>query len=146
MQKKKHFFTAIFLSVLLVLLLFGAFSCKADDSMAELGGDWYLTMINGVGLGLQDPASPHPFIRFDPGGEMISGYTGCNQFTGEAFYAGNTIEVGSIISTLIACQNMEIEEHMLAILSNQTIIFQIEEDTLIITNDTGGQMTLIRQE
>ncbi|MCL5069314.1 MAG: META domain-containing protein [Actinobacteria bacterium] len=65
-----------------------------------------------------------PLISFDTVKGMISGNTGCNDFTGDAVYTGNTIDVGGLIATKIACPDMETEDRFFEIINNQIVTFK----------------------
>ena len=144
MQKKKDIFIVLIISVLTLSLTFGLISCK--DKITQLSGNWNVTMIDDISLNSEDLIKGLPLIKFDTLNGMISGNTGCNDFSGDAAYTANTIEVGDIMTTLIACPDTDIEERLLKILNNQIITFNIDGDTLILTNDFGGRLTLISEE
>lgn len=142
MQKKKNIFIVLILSIFLISIVYGAGSCKAGNGVTQLSGDWTVIMVDDLELNPEDVSKGSPFIRFDPSEGMISGNTGCNDFTGDAVYTDNTIEIGGITRTEIACQNMEIEERLLKILDNKIVTFSLDGDTLVL-NNTAGKLTLI---
>jgi len=142
MGRKKSIFIILILCILLISLVYGAGSCKAGNAVIQLSGDWTVTMIDDVELNPGDLSKGLPFIRFDPSEGMISGNTGCNDFTGEAVYTNDAIDVGELIRTEIACQNMEVEEKLFEILDNKIVNFSIKGETLIMDN-ISGKITLI---
>lgn len=150
--KKKIIFILI-ISMLLIFLSFGAESCKpngnstetetSQDMTQQLNGNWIVIMIDDVNLNSEDFINGLPVIKFDTVNKMISGNTGCNDFTGDATYTGNTIKIGDLIATKIACPDMTVEERLFEILNNQVITYDIDGDKLILTNDDiGGKLTL----
>ncbi len=143
MQKKKDIFIVLIISVLLISLIFGISSCRTKDKITQLSGNWSVIMIDDTSLNPKDFIKGLPVVTFDAAKKMISGYTGCNDFTGDATYAENTIEVGELIATKIACPDMEVEKRLLEILNNQIINFSFEGNTLILTNKSDSKLTLI---
>jgi len=147
MQKKKNIFIILtILTIFVLITILGAVSCKSNDKIAKLNGNWNITIIDDTKLNPVDLNNRLPFIKFDTLKKMISGNSGCNDFSADATYAETTIEVRDIVSTLIACENMKIEEQIFKILNNQTVTFNFVGDTLIITNDSGDKITLISEE
>ena len=103
--------------MLLIFLSFGAESCKPKGNFTEtetsqevtqLNGNWNVIMIDDINLNPEDFIKGLPVIKFDTENEMISGNTGCNDFTGDATYMGNTIKIGDLIATKIACPDMTV--------------------------------------
>ena len=92
---KENYFILI-ISMLLVFLSFGAESCKPNGNSTEtetsqeitqqLNGNWIVIMIDDVNLNSEDFINGLPVIKFDTVNKMISGNTGCNDFTGDATY------------------------------------------------------------
>ena len=90
-------------------------------------------------VGSPTPAVPdvEAILSFGADG-TLAGSTGCNQLGGDYTVEGDQITFGQIVSTLIACPDLQMaqEEAMYQVLM-QTASFNIEGDTLtIIKNDT----------
>jgi putative lipoprotein len=66
----------------------------------------------------------------------LTGNTGCNQIGGKYKVEGDQITFDSIVSTLIACPDLQMaqEKTMLQVLAD-TASFKIEGNTLTITNN-----------
>jgi hypothetical protein len=144
MQKKKFIHIAFIILTMLIFFTFNITSCKDTSEINQLSGDWNVIIINDTNLNSEELPNGLPFIRFDTLKSMISGNAGCNSFSADASYAKNIIEVGEITATLKACENMKIEEQLFKTLNNQTVKFNFDADTLIITNDLGDKLTLVK--
>ncbi len=84
-------------TVLLVAFLFVA--CSSAAPSALINRQWQLIEIRD-----QPPiAAGQPVtIQFDPT-DRVSGFAGCNGFSGQYRVAGATITVSKVISTMMAC-------------------------------------------
>lgn len=140
---KKSVFIFLVMSIMLATLVFGAGACEASNEVSRLNGYWDVTMIDDAALNAEEPSKGLPSIKFDTEGKMISGNSSCNDFTGDAVYKEGTIETGDFTTTLIACENMEVEDKIFEILNNGTVNFDFDGDTLILSNDSVT-LTLIK--
>ena len=73
----------------------GCTSVVADARTFE-GTDWRVTAVNG------QPSPPGLSLRFSRG--QLSGYLGCNRFSGPYDVAGNTLTVRPMAMTQMACE------------------------------------------
>jgi heat shock protein HslJ len=73
----------------------GCTSVVADARTFE-GTEWRVTAVNG------QPSPPGLSLRFS-GGEL-SGYLGCNRFSGPYRITGNVLTVATMATTLMACE------------------------------------------
>ena len=145
MKIKKYVLVALLASLLLVTFSSAAQACRIFSAASPLDGDWNIVMIDDMRLGTDASSDLLPFIRFESSQNQISGHSGCNSFSGDASYLQNSIEVGNIVSTLIACPDMEIEEQLFEILNSPLLTFDFEGETLILSNEMGNQIRLKRQ-
>lgn len=83
-----------------------------------------------------------PTLTITDGGK-VSGFTGCNQFTGEATMNGDKIEFRGIVSTQKACDEdvSRVEKNVLDTLRG-TATYQVEGDQLTLTNDADPSIGL----
>ena len=133
------------LKTLIVLLLIST-GCKtgrtsqritADQPNPELiSGDFRLISVN-------NQVTDHTRFReevsvvIDTGNGSLSGFAGCNRFTGSFVLRNDTIRIGLLASTRMACLQMETEEIYLGSLSGQDHLWQVKGDTLRLRNNTA---------
>jgi heat shock protein HslJ len=128
-------------------LLVGALilaACSGTNSLA--GTSWTL-----VSYG--DPSSPtaaasgvETSLVFGTDGQ-VSGSMGCNGFGGDYSVSGDTLTFGSIISTMMACDEprMTQESTAFAVMNGKTT-FTINGDTLTITSTDGAKVLLLTKK
>jgi heat shock protein HslJ len=82
------------------------------------------------------PGVPTSLVFSDDG--TVGGTMGCNQFGGDYETSGDQIAFGSIISTLMACEEplMNQEAAILAMLSG-TVAYQVDGTKLTLTAEDG---------
>jgi heat shock protein HslJ len=120
-----------------MIAMFMLAACGGANATSIVGG-WEL-----VSYG--DPANQttaasidfNTFIDFDEDGEL-TGNVGCNSFGGDYKVAGDQITFGSIISTLMACEE-PINQQESAVLKTftGTATYDLNGDTLTITSEDG---------
>jgi heat shock protein HslJ len=109
-----------------------------DTVMGGLAGTTWTLVSYG------DPANPTPALDTPPvtltfSGSGVSGNAGCNSFSGGFTFEGNTLMVGQLVSTLMACLDqpvMDQEAAVLAALSTASR-FAINGNQLVIRYDGG---------
>ena len=73
-------------------------------------------------------------ITFDETSNKVSGFSGCNNFSGDYSVSENKITFGPLVSTKRACKRfMDVEQHMLKALS-QAESFSFENGVLNLNN------------
>ncbi|PNQ74984.1 hypothetical protein C1T31_02280 [Hanstruepera neustonica] len=70
------------------------------DSQKTLNGQFMIHQMNGSKLPLTDLT-----ITFNDSIKAISGYSGCNRFSGSYETEGNMLKIGPLASTKMACSN-----------------------------------------
>jgi len=100
------------------------------EAMEVISGTYYVSSI-----GENNYASDELTIQFDENTNSVSGFLGCNRFTGTYKLDGNSISFGSLATTRMHCQeaNNNIERNMLAALNNVTSI-TTKNQNLILSN------------
>jgi heat shock protein HslJ len=123
-----------YLLILLIICLTVS-ACSSRENTRPLAGSWRLTAYGPVDS--TTPAVPDlaATITFGSDGSL-TGSTGCNQLGGQYKVEGDQITFDSIVSTLIACPDLQMaqEEAMLRVLM-ETASFNIAGDTLTISNN-----------
>ena len=121
--------------LILLLICLTVSACAAKQNGKTLVGSWRLTAYGPVDS--PTPAVPdvEAFLSFGADG-TLTGSTGCNQLGGDYQVEGDQIIFGQIVSTLIACPDLQMaqEKTMLQVLTD-TASFKIEGNILTITNN-----------
>ena len=119
------------------LLLLAMTSCSSDNDDSLAGTNWALTSYGSPGSA--SPPVREATIRFDESG-TASGTTGCNSYSGEYKVDDNSLSIGPIAATEMACLDppgiMEQESAFLRILSAVTD-FELEADELTLSGPEG---------
>jgi heat shock protein HslJ len=129
-----------------MIAMFMLAACSGANANSIVGG-WEL-----VSYG--DPANQttaasidfNTFIDFDEDGEL-TGNVGCNSFGGDYKVAGDQITFGSIISTLMACEE-PINQQESAVLKTftGTATYDLNGDTLTITSEDGTTSVVLARK
>jgi heat shock protein HslJ len=111
-----------YLFTLSVILLFSCTSMKKQTKPAAGGANplkgtaWTLSRIPGFEL---EKTRKEPSIYFNDSTDRVNGYTGCNGYGANYTLKGNTIKIGEILSTKMACMpGMKTENKVMNVLSN----------------------------
>lgn len=121
--------------LILFIICITVSACTSKENTRPLVGSWRLTAYGPVDS--TTPAVPDvdATLVFGEDG-TLAGSTGCNELGGTYTVEGDQITFVQIVSTLILCPDLQMaqEEAMLRVLM-ETASFNIEGDTLTITND-----------
>ena len=133
--------------ITILLMAFALKSCgnsKATTNIQDdmemnqteiLSGTYNITL---VGNNKDLPENIH--LNFDETKNRVSGFAGCNNFSGDYNIDGDIIKFGALMSTKMFCKRfMDIEQHVLKALE-QTNTFSIKDNTLNLRN---GESILI---
>jgi heat shock protein HslJ len=127
-------------SVLLMLTM----ACKAAEPAINLETWRVVTLgdrIAPVGAG-----GNYLTMYFGPGTGRVSGFAGCNQYNGTYTLAGDSIAIGPVVSTKMACTDgMELESRFLATLPKVTH-WQVTDSTLTLDGVGGVAVRLITSQ
>lgn len=88
----------------------------AASSSSMIEGEWTITDVNGSAI----KADNSPYIGFDTKENRVYGNSGCNNIGGSFDFNGKKgqIEFGQMISTMMACPDMELEQSVLQALDS----------------------------
>lgn len=118
---------------LLVLLALGA--CRRDETVTAYGAAdkiWRLTEIDGT------PVSYTATLRFPEPGQ-IAGDAPCNSYSGAMTVPYPWFDAEKIVSTQLACPDIEAEVTYLATLTEMTLS-EVLGDTLILSTPESRKM------
>ncbi|MCA1756310.1 MAG: copper resistance protein NlpE N-terminal domain-containing protein [Bacteroidales bacterium] len=101
---------------------------------------WLLTSAGGTEISDDYFPGGTPWIAFDSESNRISGFAGCNSLTG-TYTPGdnNSLALGPIATTKIACNAMRGEQMFLGLLNNTTG-YRLTTEWLILTDSTGIEL------
>jgi len=90
---------------------------NARRSDLSLNGRWQLIELMGKSVNINPESNRLPEIIFDPDNYTISGFGGCNSFSGGyQITADNHITFSNIATTLMWCENMAVEQEFYIVL------------------------------
>lgn len=117
----------------LAMVIFNA--CSATS--ASLAGEWKLVSYGNSASPTPALANVDTSISFEVG--QFGGTVGCNAFGGDYTLSGSQMSTGSIISTMMFCEQTSAQESaVLQILSDKTLNIFASGDRLILTTEDGA--------
>jgi len=106
---------------------------SAMESEAPFTGKFHLLSINDEPVKLSQSLERLSFI-IHPDDAQISGFAGCNRFFGPYSLNADTLEIGVIAATKMACMDNNQEQKYLSCLSGQKFLWLLEGERLILKN------------
>jgi heat shock protein HslJ len=131
---------------LIMITMFMLAACGGANSNSILGGWELVSYGNASGQTAAASIDFNTFIDFSEDGEL-TGNVGCNSFGGDYEVNGNQITFGSIISTLMACEDpIGAQEAAVLKTFTDTATYDLKGDTLTITSaDSTTSIVLARK-
>ena len=109
-------------------------------TLNDLSGEWVITSVYGAQVSDMENT---PFLAFDINQMRVHGNAGCNTINGgfsQEEGKANSLKFSQMISTLMACPNLEAERQILDAL-NQVASFSFNEDgTMSLFNEDGEEL------
>jgi len=103
------------------------------ESETSFSGKFHLLSINGEPVKQSASGEWLTFI-IDPDAGQISGFAGCNRFFGTYSLQADTLRIGVVAATKMACTDNTPEQKYLSCLSGQKVMWQLEGEKLILKN------------
>lgn len=114
-------------------------SVKAASPLASLAGsEWGPERAS-------NPATSERFVAFKTGGEII-GHGGCNRFFGTYAQDGDTLTIGPLASTKMACPDLKAESEFLNNLQAARTITATHKTLIIYNADGRSVLSLQRRD
>jgi heat shock protein HslJ len=137
--KRMKAITAIIL--LLSIAIAGCSSIRRADKLktatmepeASFTGEFHLLSINDEPVKPSQSGEKLTFI-IQPDVAQISGFAGCNRFFGPFSLNADTLEIGMIAATKMACMDNNQEQKYLSCLSGQKFLWRLEGERLFLRN------------
>jgi heat shock protein HslJ len=96
-----------------------------------------LESINGVQMAMDMFSGNHPSLSFHPEENKISGFAGCNRYFGSFEIADDSISIGIIGATKMACKHLDLEQKFLSGIGEQKFGWSIEDEKLLLRNENN---------
>ncbi len=116
----------------------------AATPTALVGTVWKLTEINNQAITLDKDFPKEPQLTFNPD-HSVNGNLGCNGFGASYESKNNTLTINQIVSTQMACPNLEIEQKFIDVL-NHSASFEIKSTTLLLKNEKEEVLAKLQAE
>lgn len=112
-----------------------------EVSVNDLAGEWIISSVNGTELGKQEKT---PFLAFNVEEKTVHGNASCNIVNGGFTQEGNkanSLKFSQMISTMMACPNMDTERLVLEAL-NKVASFTLDQDKskLSLLDENGTEV------
>lgn len=119
-----------------LLLLFLCNSCTVQNNTltteTETIQDAYWILVSLEGQNVQEPQNTRTaYIRFEEGENDVTGYTGCNRFSGNYTLTEQRLQLSNLSTSRMVCSDMEIENKMMDVLS-RVDTYRIAGDVLTL--------------
>ena len=140
---KKTSLALVTLFALSVLILS---ACSGGAASASPTGEW--TLVSYGDASNPTPALPdvETSINFNEDG-TFGGSVGCNSFGADYKVDGDRITFGSIMSTMMFCNEISTQESaVLAILTDKTVSFTVNGDQLTLTSTDGASIVALARK
>ena len=102
---------------------------------------WVLDSINNNKILAADFTKGIPQLEFNLTDNKIMGHTGCNNLNGSIEVKGKKIQIGMLVTTRMACKNMDFESAYLRALTNKIIAYEIRPGKLYL--NTGADSIFV---
>lgn len=130
----------------LTLFLFALLAACSVGNSASPAGEWRLVSYGDVSN--LTPALPNveTSINFDEKGQL-SGNVGCNSFGADYKVSGDEIVFGSIMSTMMFCEETSTQESaVLGILSDKSVSYELDSEQLTISTKDGTFIMILTRK
>lgn len=120
----------LFIATTGVALLTSCQATRHATSSSMIEGEWNITEVNGAAV----KAHPGPYVGFNTQENRVYGNSGCNRISGSFDFKGKKgqIELGQMLSTMMACPNMELEQSILQALNSVERIKSLDKEHLAL--------------
>jgi heat shock protein HslJ/uncharacterized lipoprotein NlpE involved in copper resistance len=115
---------------------------KVPDEQGIAGKYWKLFEVGGKKISVNDNGGKEAHFILQPGKNRVTGHGGCNSFSGTCVISEeNKIRFSKLLSTRMACSNMDIENEYFKSLESADY-YSLQGDTLSLKKE--GMATLAK--
>jgi len=138
--------------ITILLTVFALKSCgnqKATASMQDEINAKQTEILSGtynINLVANNKELPEKiYLTFDETKNRVSGFAGCNNFSGAYTVDGNSLKIGEMVSTKMHCKRfMDVEQNVLKALG-QVSSFSIKDNVLNLKNESSNLLEAKKQ-
>lgn len=112
----------------------GSNSLNFDETILNSAA-FFLESIDGDQLDTESLSGNLPSISFHPEENKITGFAGCNRYFGSYEISNDSLSIGIIGATKMACNHLDIEQRFLSAIGEQKFQWSIEDETLVLRNE-----------
>lgn len=112
----------------------GSDSPKFDETILNSAA-FFLASINGDQLDIESFSGNLPSISFHPEENKITGFAGCNRYFGSYEISDDSLSIGIIGATKMACNHLDVEQRFLSAIGDQKFRWLIEGEKLVFRNE-----------
>jgi heat shock protein HslJ len=129
--------------ILLTLAMFLFNACANTD--ASLTGEWKLVSYGDATNPASAIADVDTSISFNEG--QFGGNVGCNSFGGDYAISGDQVTIGSVISTMMFCEETSAQESaVIGILSDKTMTMSMSGSQLTLISEDGSSVIVLERK
>jgi heat shock protein HslJ len=103
---------------------------------------WALEMLKDDKIYPEDFSKGLPVLEINTHENLVTGHDGCNSLSGSIETHGNHIIFGDLMSTLMACPEMELGSRFTQTLSGKKLRFEIKNNNLLLFDGDMNAVTL----
>lgn len=120
----------LFIAMAGAALLTSCQSTRHATSSSMIEGEWNIIEVNGSAV----KAHPGPYVGFNTRENSVYGNSGCNRISGSFDFKGKKgqIELGQMLSTMMSCPDMELEQSILQALNSAKCIISLDKEHLAL--------------
>lgn len=129
--------------IFLALAMFVFNACS--NTGTTLAGEWKLISYGDATNTTPAIADSETSITFNDG--KFGGTVGCNSFGADYTSEGNSIHIGSVVSTMMFCESTSAQESaVLGILSDKTLKVSMNSNRLTLTTEDGISVVVLEKK
>jgi len=133
------------IKLLILSIVISLTGCSSGHSIQSPDGAWIMYRMSGLDLSNKKLMKGMPLFRFDIIEGKFSGHAGCNQLLSTIELSDHSIKFGKILHTEMACADMEVENAVLKVLTESTLLYEVNDAELILTSPDGIEMRFTKE-
>lgn len=141
-MKKNFLFTVTLLALSGLMLA----ACTGGSAAASPSGEWILVSYGDASSPTTALSNVDTSVNFNEDG-TFGGNVGCNSFGADYKVDGDHITFGSIVSTMMFCEETSTQESaVLSILTDKTLSYQFNGNQLTLTSQDGALIVVLARK
>lgn len=140
----KHLLISVFMATLCVWMCLSCASSRRAGASPSLAGEWEIETIDGLAID-RHAGETVPFLGFDIRQKRVWGSTSCNRLTGVYRAGTDSLDLGQLGCTMKMCQDMDVEQRVLAALARVRKYSLDDSETLVLTTGEGTAVMVLQK-